>query len=59
MSSCKSAKKATGTVTKDATLENLVSKIDANAFRPEWFKAKANLQYKADGRGLSLSLIHI
>lgn len=55
MSSCKSAKKATGTVTKDATLENLVSKIDANAFRPEWFKAKANLQYKADGRGLSFT----
>lgn len=55
MSSCKSAKKTIGTKANDATLENLVSKIDASAFHPEWFKAKAQLQYKADGRGLSFT----
>ena len=55
MSSCKGSKKATGTIAKDATLENLISKIDANAFHPEWFKAKAQLQYKEGGRGLSFS----
>ena len=55
MSSCKSAKKASGTSSNDATVENLVSKIDANAFHPEWFKAKAQLQFRENGRGLSFS----
>jgi len=54
ISSCKS-KKVLVTDTKDATLENLVSQIQSNAFYPEWFKAKAQLQYKADGRGLSFT----
>ncbi len=55
LGSCKGTKKATGVIKTDAKLENLVSQIATNAFHPEWFKAKAQLQYRADGRGLSFT----
>lgn len=55
LSSCKSSKKSILTSDKVTAVDDLISKIDDKAFRPSWFKAKAQLQYKADGRGLSFT----
>ena len=54
IASCKS-KKAIVDDTKDVAVETFVNKVQANAFHPEWFKAKAQLQYKENGRGLSFT----
>lgn len=55
LSSCKGSKKATGATKTDAKLESLVNQINANTFHPEWFKAKAQLQYKAEGQGMTFT----
>lgn len=54
-SSCKSAKETIVASNKATAVDDLISKIDDNAFRPSWFRAKAQLQYKAGGRGMSFT----
>ncbi len=54
--SCKATKKATVVDKKEnSELEDLVSKLDHNSFHPEWFRAKAQMQAKMDGQGLSFT----
>jgi len=53
--SCKASKKVSVDTPKMSALDDIVSKLEANSFHPEWFKAKASLQAKMDGQGLSFS----
>jgi hypothetical protein len=53
--SCKASKKATDNTSKDSELENIVAVLEKNSFHPKWFKAKAKLQTKMNGRSMSFS----
>lgn len=53
--SCKASKKASTDVAKESEVESVVSALEAQSFHPTWFKAKAKLQSKINGRGMSFS----
>ncbi len=40
---------------KASAVEDILTKIDATIFRPEWFRAKAQLQSRIDGKGMSFT----
>jgi len=55
LSSCKSSK---GIINKDnskLSAEDLIAKVNDNAFRPAWFRAKAQLQYKMPSNSMSFT----
>ncbi len=53
--SCKASKNATGDTAKASEIENIISTLEKNSFHPTWFKAKAKLQTKMNGRSMSFS----
>lgn len=54
-SSCKTAKKAKVDAVNASALQDIISKIEDTTFRPEWFKAKAQIQSRIDGKGMSFT----
>jgi len=54
-SSCKSSKKVIDKDNDKLSVENLVTKINNNAFRPNWFRARAQMQYKMPSSSMSFS----
>ena len=53
--SCKSSKNASSDTNKNSEIDSIVTILEDNSFHPTWFKAKAKLQTKMDGRSMSFS----
>jgi len=53
--SCKASKKTVVEKAVASEIESLINTLETNAFHPTWFKAKAKLQSKMDGKSMSFS----
>ena len=53
--SCKASKKTVAEKAVSSEIESIVTTLENNSFHPKWFKAKAKLQTKMDGRSMSFS----
>ena len=53
--SCKTGKKTTANEPNLSEVADIVNKLESSNFRPKWFKAKAQLQAKMNGQGMSFS----